>query len=140
MQNEAVKNVIDKVIRRKINYYHILRNSKYGEFIIQTNEVQYFLILLIRLKINFFNNKLEKYLEELTLGKLMKLFEVFISSQKELSLLKNFVLYNQLRNKLAHKMYTEKKLTEKECELAIKLGENILVELKYLLKLTSPKK
>ncbi len=42
--------------------------------------------------------------------------------------------YKNERNRLAHKMYSSKKLTKEECELAIKDGELLLKTLKGFLE------
>jgi hypothetical protein len=110
------------------------KNSKYGQFIIQTNEVQFYLIFLIILKTALPSKKLKEYLEECTLGNLIYKFKTCSNEPFELSLIESLKKYNESRNSLAHKMFTREKLTEKECELSVELGEEILISLKFLSK------
>jgi len=116
------------------------KNSKYGQFIIQTNEVQFYLIFLIILKTVLPGKKLKECLEEYTLGKLIYKFKTFANEPLKLSLIESLKKYNESRNSLAHKMFTREKLTEKECELSIELGEEILWGLKFLSKSNWSKK
>jgi hypothetical protein len=132
-EEKKIENIKKKLVQRMVDHSRFIKNSKYGEFIIQTNEVQSFLILLILLKVVLPNKNLSEYLEKSTLGNLINSFRICASSLREASLINYLDLYNNSCNALAHKMYTKKELTEKDCELAIKLGEKILMELKSLL-------
>lgn len=112
----------------------IYENSKYGKFIIQTNEVQFYLIHIILLRSSVPNKKFWTYLEELTLGSLIGCFHVAAKNQPEVILVNQLEKYNKSRNKLAHKMFTDKKLTEEECESSIQVGEKMLANLKRILE------
>lgn len=114
--------------KRMLGYDIFSENSKYGQFIIQTNEVQLLLILLILQRVNLPDKKLSGFLEAGTLGNLINYFRV-CARLNELPLIKSLELYNQSRNALAHKMYTKKRLTVKECELSIELGAEIITAL-----------
>lgn len=118
----------------------VRKNSKYGEFIIQTNEVQKILTILILLRTFKPYKKFKKYLERITLGNLINNFRICVKNSEELLLVKSLELYNESRNALAHKMFTKDELTEKECKLSIELGEEILGGLRDLLRLLLPKK
>ena len=104
-------------------------NFKYGELIIQTNKVQWYLTYIIFLRASRPTKKLEKYLERLELGSLIECFSICIKTPLESELSGSLQLYKKGRNALAHQMFTNKKLTIKECELSIELGNLILGEL-----------
>lgn len=130
-----MKNKIEKNGRKlpESFFKQIIENrySKYGQFIIQTNEVQLLLVFLILLKA-LPSRELKYYLERSTLGNLINSFRICANSS-ELCLIRPLEKYNAARNALAHKMYSKKKLTEKECELSIELGEEILEVLTLVL-------
>lgn len=135
MENEKEKSIAQKkrlVIEMILEQEHNLRNSKYGKFIIQTNKVHFYLGLLILSRTVLDNKKLIEYLEGSTLGNLINCFRICARNSIDLSLVDSLELYNSKRNALAHKMYTEKELTETDCESSIKLGEQLLSKLKEL--------
>lgn len=138
-KEKIIEQTIKLAVKGKIEQIRIYRNSKYGQFIIQTNEVQFYLTQLILLRTVLCSKKLRKYLEESTFGSLINCFRVCVKNSSELSLSDDMESYNKSRNALAHKMYTKKKLTEADCESSIKLGEKIIAELKFLLKSIYPK-
>lgn len=131
MENEKIEQIKNKLKGRKIEEVHIHRNSKYGEFIIQTNEVQLRLSALILLRTTQ-DEKISKYLEGLTLGNLINCFRICAKNPIELAFADCLDLYNRSRNALAHKMYSKKELTETDCETSIKLGEKFLIKLKEM--------
>lgn len=112
----------------------INENSKYGQFIIQTSEVQLYLGLLIFLRSPISNKKLKKYLERLQMGNLIGCFRICVKNPFESSLVDSLENYKDSRNTLAHKMFSDQKLTPKECKLSIELGDALLEALKKLLK------
>lgn len=101
------------------------KNAKYGKFIIQANQIQYLIICVIALRAYMPSKKLLAQLEELTLGALFENFRLCVKSKLELSLVQSLNLHKGSRNALAHRMFTAKELIEKECELAIELGEEL---------------
>lgn len=111
----------------------IRENSNYGEFIIQSNEVQLYLILLLEFRSFRPDKSLYDNLERLELGNLIGLFRVCVKNTSELVLISYLNRYKNQRNKLAHKMFTQKKLTITECKLAIELGNNIIIILKKII-------
>lgn len=116
-----------KIIERLILNQRKNENSKYGEFIIQTNKVQFYLVLLILTKAIRPNKKLKNNLERLELGHLIGYFRVCAKSSDEVALIQSLEKYKDSRNALAHRMFIkDKKLTIRECELSIQLGEEIL--------------
>ena len=133
-EKEDTKYIKELLVKRMIEQTRILRHSKYGQFIIQTNEVQFYLISLIFLRTILPSKKLKQYLERLTLGNLINCFRICVKNSVEASLVDGLEIYNNKRNALAHKMYTNKKLTETDCKLSIKLGEKLLTKLKSLIK------
>ena len=133
-EEENIKHIKELLVKRMIEQTRILRHSKYGQFIIQTNEVQFYLISLIFLRTILPSKKLKQYLERLTLGNLINCFRICVKNSVEASLVDGLEIYNNKRNALAHKMYTNKKLTETDCTLSIKLGEKLLTKLKSLIK------
>lgn len=139
MSSEKIQKIKSTMAQRMIEHNRIIENSKYGKFIIQTNEVQLLLILLIWLKTNSPRKELKEYLEKSTLGNLIYSFNICAKNSGELSLINSLESYSASRNALAHKMYSKKKLTLKDCELAINLGEEILKKINTLLKPILPK-
>ncbi len=122
----------------------MLENSKYGEFIIQTNKVQMYLTLLVFQRASFPSKKLLRYLERLQLGNLIEYFGINAPSS-EANLLNGLRNYKDSRDALAHQMYTDKKLTARECEISLKLGQFILEYIRSVfdvqyLKVKLPKK
>lgn len=137
MESKKRKNIeelSEELVKRIIKGREIKINSIYGKFIIQTNEVQFYLGLLILLRTLSPDKKLKKYLEGITFGHLIDCFRICAKDHFELSLIISLNEYKKSRDALAHKMYTNKKLTENECKLSIELGEEILAELKSLLE------
>ena len=108
------------------NRERVHQNSKYGELIIQSNEIQFLLMGLILFRSYRMDKDLKKYLEGLTLGSLINIFRVCAKSSFEVVMFGSLVEYNKSRNALAHKMFTKKKLTKKACESSIELGEKLL--------------
>jgi hypothetical protein len=108
-------------------------NRKYGELILQTNEVQFKLATVIILN-SFCPDK--KYCEELlgmTSSPLIALTQACVKlSINDLSMLRE---YFKARNKLSHKMYTSKRLTISECTKVLADGEKILALLNKLIKI-----
>ncbi len=109
-------------------------NSKYGELIIQTNEVQMLLMWVIFLRLKYPSESIYNDLEGKTLGNLIWQFQLFIKSKSEIGLLKNLTEYRDSRNALAHKMFTKSRLNENECNLSIELGNLIIEDLELLKK------
>ncbi len=134
IENEiSTENIKKKLIERMIEQKLIRRNSKYGQFIIQTNEVQIYLLCVILKRIILPNKKLIECLEKQTLGELIHNFRICVKNSIELSITEDLKQYNEKRVVLAHKMYTAKKLTEADCELALKLGNKLLIELRQFI-------
>ncbi len=134
MKKDYTKNIIKKILSREAEQRLIYENSRYGKFIIQTNEVQFYLVWLIVMRSFPANDGLIKNLEELTLGQLVGYFRVKIKGIDELKLENSLKTYNGKRIALAHKMFTDKKLIPKECESSIDLGEKLIEELKELIE------
>ena len=109
----------------------IQENSKYGELIVQANDVQYYLIKLILLRSFDPSRKFEEDLERLQLGQLIGYLNVCAQSKLDLDLIGNLKNYKDKRDALAHKMFTAKKLTPSACKNAIKSGDKII---KYLVE------
>lgn len=130
MEKQALeKNNFEKLktelAKRIIEKQRIHENSKYGEFIIQTNEIQYYLMLLIFIRSFIPDKNLRKYLEEAQFSNLIGCFRIIAKNIFELRLINSLELYKKSRNALAHKMFTNKKLTFKECNLSLGLGTTI---------------
>ena len=133
LTDDSLEILKKELVRGIIEQQRINENSKYGEFIIQANEIQFYLVTLIWLRSFFPINKLEERLERLEFGNLIICFRICIRNRAELVVYNSLNDYKDKRNKLAHKMFTDKKLTIKECELAIKFGKKLIVELKKLI-------
>jgi len=133
-EEENIKRIKKLLAERWDKQTRILRDSKYGQFIIQTNEVQVYLYCLILLRAPFIRKEFVNRLERITLGNLINYFRICVKNSVEASLVDDLEIYNNKRNALAHKMYTNKKLTEKDCESSIKLGEKLLTELRKIIK------
>jgi hypothetical protein len=116
-------------------------NAKYGEFVVQSNEVQYMLALVVLLRSSFTDKDYENWLyEKAGLGTLISQFKACAHRTPSMyQLLLQLKDYKKFRDRLAHKMFSSKtKLTLVECEKAIALGEKIIPKLYRLAKI--PKK
>ena len=129
-REEFIKSIIKRMAEQRLAAEH----SKYGKFIIQTNEVQFYLNLVILLRTHKLDKKFKDYLSRLELGNLIGCFRVCARNSTEVELVRTLDTYKRARNSLAHKMLTNKKLTIRECELAIELGEELLKELQGIIK------
>lgn len=124
-----------KIVKRLVKQEEIKTNSKYGKFIIQTNKVQWLLGLLILSRSLNPNDKQKKYLEDLTLGVLISTYKLFAyNTSSEDKLIVSLVKYNKARIAVAHKMFTDEKLTPGMCVSATKLGDKIIKDLTRNLK------
>lgn len=129
--NKDQKNHSDikrKMASKMFSYKHFSENSKFGEFIIQTNEVQFMLALAI-FKCPFLIDDIrEELFEKNGLGTLINKFKKCTKKRSDIEklLFSDLTKYNTKRNKLAHKMYSSEKLTSKECARAIQDGEMVL--------------
>lgn len=124
------KSVKEKLIEMIVERNRISENAKYGEFIIQTNEVQFYLVVAIVLRTYKPTKKLIDNLYESTLGKLIFYFCILAKNPTDLVLIDALNRYKASRDALAHKMFSSKKLTTKECEISIDLGKELLMKLK----------
>ena len=119
-----------------------LENQKYGELVIQTNKVQFFLTLVVIQKSSLPDKAyMDNLFERAELGNIISLFQASahrtVASYKLLVALKK---YNDIRRRLAHKMYSSKRLTLAECNPAILEGERILKTLERMAKIRAKKK
>ena len=131
------KEFIEELVQNQAN----LENQKYGEFIKQTGEVQLFLALAV-LQYSSFPDKgyIDHLFDRAELGTLIGLFQACAKKQPASYLLVlSLKRYNEHRRRLAHKMFSSKKLTPVECEAAIIEGKHILTMLRKLAKLRSKK-
>lgn len=126
---EKKKELARKMVNAKKNF----ENQKYGEFIIQTNWIQFYLSNLILLRSGILNKDYKDYVEGSTFGKLINLF-CACGKKEEGILMPKLKEYQEKRNKLAHKMHTLKKLTINDCEQAIEEGKKLEKVLDSLLK------
>ncbi len=116
----------DKYIEQVLAQKRIELDSKYGKFIIQTNEVQSYLVALIKLRTFSQDKKFHSDLERIQLGPLVGYFTVLARSELELEILEKLKRYKDYRDALAHKMFTDKKLTPEECDEALSIGEELI--------------
>ena len=113
-----------------------MENAKYGEFIQQTNEVQFLLAHFILLRSAFTDKSYKDLLERATFGKLINFFKACASVTPSMyKLLLQLQKYKKDRDRLAHKMFSAQKLTPTECEQALVLGQHILEKLYNLDKI-----
>lgn len=133
LTKDSYKSSRKKIIEIMVEQSQIGKNSKYGEFIIQTNKIQFLLIGLISLRVCCPDKKNKNELAQLTLGSLIVCFRICAKNPAELELVKDLEDYKKMRNKLAHKMFTDKKLTTKECELAIEMGNELITVLRKII-------
>jgi hypothetical protein len=115
-----------KFVERVLAQKRIELNSKYGKFIIQTNEVQSYLIALIKVRTFSEDKKFRENLERTQLGALVGYFTVLARSEIELEILDLLKAYKDYRDALAHKMFTDNKLTPEECDEALRIGEKLI--------------
>jgi hypothetical protein len=111
-------------------------HRKYGKLILQTNEVQFYLSLIISVRSASPHKDFCDYLYTgAELGALINLFNACSKSiQGAGYIVSKLRAYNQKRNRLAHKMYSVAKLTTDECVKATEEGDEIIKILKILLK------
>ncbi len=133
MEDEEYINGRKRIVEAMMAQQRIVRNSKYGEFIIQSNEIQFYLVFFIKLTATKINKKFSKDIESSTLGTLISYFQLCIKTDDEKLLIGGLLKYNESRNSLAHKMFTNKRLTESECKVSIELGDMLLIMLKELI-------
>lgn len=114
-----------KIVAQMVAHQMIRENSKYGELVIQTNEIQVALSYLIFSRSGLPDDDFRVYVfERATLGQLVVIFPLIgILNQEEKNLLRQLKEYNKIRNRLAHKMSTEKRLTSSDCVAALRLGK-----------------
>src|SRR3989338_5572998 len=125
-----------KYIEQVLKENQIRYNATYGKFIIQTNEVQYYLVKLIFLRSFDPSKTFEKYLERLQFGQLISYLNICAQTELDIDLISKLTNYKDKRDTLAHKMFTSKKLTVRECEQAISQGDAIIKYLTEALKNT----
>lgn len=118
-----------KIVKRLVKEKELKINSEYGKFIIQTNEVQWLLGLQILSRSLNPKDELKNDLEKLTLGALINTFRICAHASEE-KVIKLLIGYNKARNALAHKMFTDEKLTPRECVSATRKGDQIIRYLK----------
>ena len=105
-------------------------HAKYGEFIVQTNEVQLALFIVVLTRASIVDKNYIESLERAELGVLVSLFQTCArKTPRMLALVQALNLYNKYRRRLAHKMFSKQKLTPDECDIAITVGKGILKEL-----------
>lgn len=122
-----------ELARKMVNARKNFENQKYGEFIIQTNWIQFYLINLIIFRSGVLDKHYKNSIEGMMLGQLINLF-CACGNKEEGILIPKLREYQEKRNKLAHKMHTLKKLTINECEQAIEEGRKLEKALDSLLK------
>lgn len=120
-----------KYIEQVLKENQIRDNATYGEFILQTNKVQYYLVKLIFLRSFDPSKTFEKYLERSQLGQLISYLNICAQTELDMDLVSKITGYKDKRDALAHKMFTSKKLTIIECKQAISQGDAII---EYLIK------
>ncbi|MEK7567623.1 MAG: hypothetical protein AAB513_01735 [Patescibacteria group bacterium] len=123
-----------KFVEEVFKQNEIKENSKYGRFILQTNEVQFYLVKLIFLRSFNPTGNFEKELERLQLGALISYLNVCAQNDSDLNLITDLKSYKDKRDALAHKMFSAQKLTINECENGIKIGDKIIQYLVESLK------
>lgn len=120
---------------RSLSFAPESENEIFGKFILQTNEVQTTLAIAVLLYSSLPDKKYSKFLSEITLGNLIFMFQACMERTAEikklLSMLKD---YNKPRRMIAHKMYlSERRLSQKDAEQAMKIGKDILKILNTLI-------
>ena len=115
-----------KFVEEVFKQNEIKENSKYGKFILQTNEVQFYLVKFIFLRSFNLTGNFEKELERLQLGALISYLNVCAQSDYDLNLIADLKNYKDKRDALAHKMFSAQKLTISECDNGIKIGDKII--------------
>lgn len=114
-----------------------IENATHGEFIKQTNEVQFILAYVVLTRPSFVDEDYRNWLvEKAGLGTLINLFRACIRRTPSMYLLfLQLQKYKKDRDRLAHKMFSPKKLTPAESERALSIGEEILKRLYKLAKI-----
>lgn len=119
--------ITKKLVQSMVAAKKRAENQKFGEFIIQTNKIQFYLSQLVILRSSYADKEYMDYIERIQFGPLIALFCACAKRETgETILIPELRKYQEKRNRLAHKMFTAKKLTKEECEKTIIEGEKIL--------------
>ncbi len=121
-----------EIAKKMIGFQRGSEYRKYGELILQANKIQFLLIAAIILNSRCLSKKYCDELSTKTLGSLIIISQSCIPWATDA--LAKLNKYNLNRNRLAHKMYTPKKLTLSDCDKTLTGGKNIIV---LLTKMTS---
>lgn len=109
-------------------------NNKYGEILIQVSKLKWYLALVIIMKMSQSKKIIKRHIERLSLGGLIKLYNESARTMAEIEILGSLKIYKDSRDFLAQKIFTTDKISVKECEITLQLGNLIIFSLENLLK------
>ncbi|MCJ7793277.1 MAG: hypothetical protein MUP45_04910 [Candidatus Marinimicrobia bacterium] len=111
-------------------------NNNLEKFLLQQNYIQFGLITLVSLRCRFLDRDLRRWIENQTLGSLIKIYKVCaVRNENEVLLAQLLEKYNRSRNYLVHKIVKDcnwKKASNEVVE-ANKEGEEIMKRLENVL-------
>lgn len=125
--NEKFK---EEWIKVQLRNQRALENQKFGEFILQANNIQFYLSKLVILRSSFPDKEYLDKIESGTLGQIINLFCACAKKDTgEYVLIPKLRSHNKIRNKFAHKVLITTMPTNEELKRSITLGNEILKEL-----------
>ncbi|MES2409613.1 MAG: hypothetical protein V4509_04945 [Patescibacteria group bacterium] len=114
-------------IKTKIRNQRALESQKFGDFILQSNNIQFYLSQLVILRASFPDKEYVEKIESGTLGQIINLFCACCKTETgEHTLIPKLRSHNKIRNKFAHKVLITTIPTNNELKKSIELGNDIL--------------
>ena len=124
---ESLEKLKKELVLRMVKNQQAFQNQKFGEFIIQSNNIQFYLSNLIILRASFPDKEFADKIESGTLGQIINLFCACAQRESgEAYLIPELRKHSKIRNRFAHKIHTPANLTKDELQKAVELGNKIL--------------
>lgn len=131
---DSYEKIKEKLIQAMVRNQQAKESQKFGEFIIQSNNIQFYLSNLVILRSSYPDKEYIEKIESGTLGQIINLFCACAKKETgEFILIPKLRKYNKIRNKFAHKIHSPAKLTKDELQNAVSIGNDIL---KFLILIT----
>jgi hypothetical protein len=120
------KEFIQVMVRNK----RAMESQKFGDFIIQSNNIQSYLSNLVILRSSYPDKEYMDKIESGTLGQIINLFCACAKKETgEMILIPKLRKYCKIRNKFAHKIHAHEQFTKDELQNAVLLGKEVLKSL-----------
>jgi hypothetical protein len=116
----------EEITKKMVVFKNSLQSRKFGDFIIQSNKIQFYLSNLILLRSSYPDKKYQDMLESVMMGQLIDLFCACARKDNgENVLIPKLRRYKTIRNRFAHKIHTYSDLSDQELQVAVTLGNEI---------------